>query len=166
MQVTGLVTKTIRKHFRELLESGLVERDSTGNWILGKKFNLPDIEIWAFEVKLHNWKRAFYQALRYRGFSHYTTVLMPAENSKVPIRNMELFREMNVGFMAIDQEGKLEFIKKPLREEPSSKRHHLYALGQVISEFCRLYPDYQYESKAHFVPQLKRLFSQALFHIR
>jgi len=165
-QVTGLVEKTIRKHLRELLELGLVERDSIGELFLGKNFKLPDIEIWAFEVKLHDWKRAFYQALRYRGFSHRIIVVMPAENLKIPTKNINLFREMNVGLMSIDQHGKLEFIEKPLREEPSSKKHYLYALGQVISEFCRLYPDYRYKSKAHAVPQLKGLFSQDLFHIR
>lgn len=165
-KVTGLVEKTIHKHLRELLEWGLVERDSAGKWILGRKFNLPDIEIWAFEVKLHNWKRAFYQALRYRGFSHYIIVVMPAENSKTPIKNIELFREMNVGLMSIDKQSKLKFIEKPLREKPSSKKHHLYALGQVISEFCRLYPDYQYKNGARFVPLIKRLIGQVPFHIK
>jgi DNA-binding transcriptional ArsR family regulator len=165
-KVTGLVEKTIRRHLRDLLDLGLVGHDAIGKWTLGKNFKLPDIEVWAFEVKLHNWKRAFYQALRYRGFSHRITVVMPAENLKMPVKNIELFKEMNVGLMSIDQQGKLEFIKKPLREKPTSKRHYLYALGQVISEFCRLYPDYQYKSKTHFMPQLRRLFSQVLFHIQ
>jgi len=165
-KVTGLVEKTVRRHLRDMLELGFVESNANGTWVLSKKFKLPDIEIWAFEVKLHNWKRAFYQALRYRGFSHHIIVVMPAEYSKIPVKNIELFREMNVGLMAIDQQGKLEFIEKPQREKPSSKRHHLYALGQIISEFCRLYPDYQHRKETRLVPQLKRFVCQGLFHIK
>ena len=165
-EMTGLGQKTIRKHLRGLIEAGLVDTTTSGLFRLAKSFALPNIEIWSFEVKLHDWKRAIYQALRYRGFSHRIIVVMPAGNSKIPTKNINLFREMNIGLMSIDQHGKLEFIEKPLREKPSSKKHYLYALGQVISEFCRLYPDYQYKSKAHAVPQLKGLFSQDLFHIR
>ena len=150
---------------RGLIEAGLVDTTTSGLFRLAKSFALPNIEIWSFEVKLHDWKRAIYQALRYRGFSHRIIVVMPLESSKIPARNINLFREMNVGLMSIDQHGKLEFLEKPLREKPTSQKHYLYALGQIISEFCRLYPDYVYKSKAHFVPQFKRFVCQDLFHI-
>ena len=47
---TGLSKGTIRKHLRILIELGIAEKESTGLLKLGEMFELPEIEIWAFEV--------------------------------------------------------------------------------------------------------------------
>lgn len=156
-KVAGLGVKTVRKHLNELLQLRSVQRNTVGDWVLSKEFKLPDIEIWAFEVKLHNWKRAYYQALRYRGFSHYATVVMPSENLRKPTENIDMFHRMNIGLMAIDKRGEVEYINKPKKKEPTSRRHYLYALGQILVEYCRRYPALKHETNFGFVPFLRRL---------
>lgn len=164
-EVTGLRVKTVRKHLKELLELGFVKRSASNGWVLSKEYKLPSIDIWSFEIKLRNWKRAYYQASRYRGFSHYTTVVMPLENVHTAVENIDMFDKMNIGLMAIDKQGKLEFIRKPRKCNPSSKKHHLYALGQIITEFCQSYPHYQYKRNFSFTLILRRIFGQILSHI-
>lgn len=157
-EVTGLRVKTIRKHLNELLESGIVKHSVPNSWVFSKEYKLPQIDIWSFEVKLKNWKRACYQASRYRGFSHYTTVVMPQENVHTAIKNIDMFDKMNIGLMAIDKQSKLKFIKKPKRSNPTSKKHHLYALGKIIMKFCQSYPRYQHKRNFRFIPILRRIF--------
>jgi len=104
--------------------------------------------------------------LRYRGFAHYTNVVMPANRLRIPTQNIDIFNRMNIGLMAIDQHSNLQFIRKPKKEKPTSKKHHLYALGQMIAEFCRLYPGYEYKEDVGFVPFLRRLFGHVFYYIR
>lgn len=59
----GLSKSTIKKHVRDLLNAGVIERVPGQLLKLNKSFNVPKVEIWAFELKLNNWKRASQQAL-------------------------------------------------------------------------------------------------------
>lgn len=140
-EMTGLRQKTIRKHLRGLIEAGLVDTTASGLLRLAKSFALPNIEIWSFEVKLVNWKRALYQALRYRGFSHNVVVVMPSERVAALKNNLMMFNAMNVGLVGINSNGQAKFLCRPKKGHPTSRELYLYGLGQVLPEFGRLYPN-------------------------
>lgn len=138
-EMTGLGQKTIRKHLRGLIEAGLVDTTARGLFRLAKSFALPNVEIWSFEVKLVNWKRALYQALRYRGFSHNVVVVMPSDRLGAPKSNLMMFKAMNVGLVGMSRNGEAKFLCRPRKGRPTSRELYLYGLGQVLSEFGRLY---------------------------
>lgn len=136
-QATGYTQKTVKTHLHELAKAGIVKANITRGYKLEKSFNLPETEVWAFELKLDNWKRALYQALRYRGFSHSVTVVMPKEGISVAKRNLAMFKKMNVGLAEISNEGKMVFVKKPRRGKPTSDSNYLRSLGYIFSKFHR-----------------------------
>jgi DNA-binding transcriptional ArsR family regulator len=131
----GLSKGTIKKHLRDLLNAGVIERTPRKLLKLSKSFNIPKVEIWAFELKLNNWKRAFHQAKRYRGFSHNVVVVMPNGRLTAAKDHIDYFRGMNVGLAGISKDGKLDYILKPKRKRPSSKGHYLYSVGKILTRY-------------------------------
>ena len=131
----GLGKSTIKKHARDLLNAGMIERTPGKLLKLSKSFNIPKIEIWAFELKLNNWKRAFHQAKRYRGFSHNVVVVMPNGRLTAAKDHIDYFRGMNVGLAGMSKDGKLEYILKPKRKRPSSKGHYFYSIGKILTRY-------------------------------
>lgn len=151
-EMTGLGQKTIRKHLRGLIEAGLVDTTARGLFRVAKSFALPNVEIWSFEVKLVNWRRALYQALRYRGFSHNVVVVMPSDRLRAPKSNLMMFNAMNVGLIGMNGNGEVKFLRTPRKARPTSRGLYLYGLGQVLSEFGRLYSNTSPEVSQSFSP--------------
>lgn len=151
-EMTGFGEKTIRKHLRGLIEMGLVEKTAAGLFRLAKSFTLPNVEIWSFEVKLVNWRRALYQALRYRGFSHNVVVVMPSDRLGPPKSNLMMFNTMNVGLVGMNSKGEAKFLCRPKKGRPTSRELYLYGLGRVLSEFGRLYSNTGPEVSQSFSP--------------
>lgn len=135
IESTGYTRRTIQKHLNELIKLHVVKKNKVGCYKLEQSFKLPNAEVWAFELKLTNWKRALYQALRYRGFSHNVAVVMPKGRVEVAKRNLSIFKRMNVGLAEISDAGELLFIKMPRKSKPTSESHYLYSLGHILSEF-------------------------------
>jgi len=114
---TGVSRTTLRRIITELIESGLVAAPSDGRFVLGENFEVPDVEICAFEFKLDNWRRAFYQATRYRSFSHRVYVVMPSSTVHRTLNWLASFRQQNIGLLSHSPD------KGSTRVLPSRKRH-------------------------------------------
>jgi len=69
---------SFRKCMSELISAGLAERTETGCYQLKISPVHPVSNIIALEVKLSKWKRALYQAQRYRAFANASYVVLPA----------------------------------------------------------------------------------------
>jgi len=63
---TGLSMQVFRRCIATLESLKLVERHSGSGYSLSRYFPKMNWELWAFEVKVDHWRRALYQALRYR----------------------------------------------------------------------------------------------------
>lgn len=137
-QLTGYTIRTIRQHLNELVKLGIVSVNQKQLFNLSHSYKIPDAEIWTFELKVSNWRRAIYQALRYRGFSHYVVVVMPKENIEYAKNNIKIFKNLNVGLATINENGDIQFLKKPRKRLPISESHYLCNLGYILSEFNRL----------------------------
>jgi biotin operon repressor len=131
----GLGKSTVKKHVRDLIKIGTIERTPGKLLKLSRAFSMPKVDIWAFELKLSNWKRAFHQAKRYRGFSHNVVVVMPNGRLTAAKDHLDYFRGMNVGLAGISKDGKLDYILKPKRKRPSSKGHYLYSVGKILARY-------------------------------
>lgn len=59
----------------------------------------------SFEAKLKNWQQALQQAYRYRYFSDKAIVVIPYENAKPALKNIEVFEELKVGLWSFDKEN-------------------------------------------------------------
>lgn len=61
----------------------------------------------AVEAKLKNWKRALYQASRYKTFANQSWVLMDSYYSKPAVKNLDSFKRLSVGLASFSTSGEL-----------------------------------------------------------
>lgn len=80
------------------------------------------MKVYAFEMKLSNWKRALSQAFRYKSFANLSYVLIDRSKSSAALSNLEQFKRANVGLLAINNLGLIHCYHKPNYDEPYSKR--------------------------------------------
>jgi len=130
----GVDVPTFRRWLAGLLESGLVEDLGGGRYVLGPRFALPQIEICSFEFKLENWKRAFYQAKRYRTFSHRVFVVMPPATAARVNGTLGQFRRFNIGLISHDADGGSKKLLPSLKRAPVSRSRFIRALGMLLSQ--------------------------------
>jgi hypothetical protein len=60
-------------------------------------------QLFAFEAKLRDWRKALQQAFRYRYFADKAIVLMPHEHAGPALENLEVFRHLSVGFWTFER---------------------------------------------------------------
>lgn len=115
-----------------LSEVGLVQEVGPSRYVTAPW--LPkDIEFWAFELKIKNWRRAFYQALRYKAFAHRALIVLPLSRAERIRGDMAPLRQLGIGVAGLDPEsGKLRILSRSRRTRPSSRFHHLFAVGKFL----------------------------------
>ena len=128
---TGVSQTTLRRAITELIEWGLVNAPSDGHFVLGDNFEVPDLEICAFEFKLDNWRRAFYQATRYRSFSHRVYVVMPASTVHRAFDCLASFRQQNIGLLSHSPDTGSERILASRKRRPRSRSGFIKAVGML-----------------------------------
>ncbi len=132
----GVSTRTLRHWIRELEEGCLISDLGGKRFVLGPAFSPPEIEICAFEFKLDNWRRALYQATRYRTFAHRVYVVMPTDSAARALAARELFRRLNVGLLSHDGDGRTRMIIPSSKRRPTSRYRFIMALGMFLDPDC------------------------------
>ncbi len=127
----GISLSTLRKWLSKLEESNIIKDVGGRRYKLSQNFYLPEVEISSYEFKLSNWRRALFQAIRYRTFSHRVFVVMPAESINLAVENLDIFQKFNIGIMSHDAMGNTKKILNSKKRSPSSKYRFLMALGML-----------------------------------
>lgn len=86
-----------------LIAAGVVQRTISGA-LVRVGFSMPDADIYFFEVKLQNWKRAIYQALQAKAYSSKVCCVFPSSKRSLIEKNRDIFRKNNVGVMLFNPE--------------------------------------------------------------
>lgn len=79
-----------------------------------------EISIISFELKLTNWRGALTQAFRYRSFSDYSYVVLPAETAQKALENIEMFIRYGIGLISFNNTI-CDVMYSPLRQKPFSE---------------------------------------------
>lgn len=89
-----------------------------------KIYHSPVKKIISVEAKLSNWKDGFYQAQRYKCFSHKTYLALSSKYVKNV--DLDLFAEKNIGLICVDQDH-LDILIEPSFSLPNDlvAFHHL-----------------------------------------
>jgi hypothetical protein len=132
LERSGVVAGTFRQWMRRLIEADLVCELPPGSYVLGPAFPGIEIEFCAFEFKLDDWKRALYQATRYRSFSHRVFVVMPVDVMDNLVRHAERFRRLNVGLIAHHDDGTCRTLIRAKKRSPTSRSSFIRAVGEAI----------------------------------
>lgn len=127
----GVSNATLDRAIRSLVKARLIEQSDDRLFLLGAKAEFPDVEICAFEFKLEDWKRAFFQATRYRTFAHRVYVVLPASVIHRTEKLWDSFRLQNVGLLSYDSEKGASRILPTRKRKPKSRSNFLQAIGML-----------------------------------
>lgn len=132
----GRSRATVRDWLAQMEREELVRAVSAAGYVLGPKSDLPDCEIWCFEGKLKDWKRALYQATRYRAFANRSFVVMPEQFIRSAEAQVDRFRSARIGLLALDDSGELRIVTLPRSKQPRSPVMFAMAKGRVLSRIA------------------------------
>lgn len=59
-------------------------------------------DLWAFELKLHNWRRALFQAAQYLPFASHSVVVLPFGKKTITEAQSKAFAFMGIGLLLYD----------------------------------------------------------------
>jgi len=122
---------TFEKAIRDLVNVKLVRRRSDDIFLLASKADIPSVEICAFEFKLDDWKRALFQATRYRSFAHRVYVVLPTSIITRTEKLWDSFQMQNIGLLAHDRHEGSERVLLSRKSEPRSRSNYYQALGMI-----------------------------------
>lgn len=131
---SGVTEATYRKWLLRLRESMLITNAGPNSFTLGSIFPPLAMEICSFEFKLSNWRRALYQAKRYRTFSHRVFVVMPSSSIRPALRSVDSFRRFNIGLIEHDPSGESKRLVLPRKTEPASRSGLIRATGMLLNQ--------------------------------
>lgn len=137
-KLAGLSDGVIRKAVGNLEKSNLAEFIDERLYAKTSISSELPFELTTFEIKLNNWKRALYQALQYKAFSHCVYVVFPDIWEHRFKNNFEAFERHGIGLISINLSTmQLDWICFADKKNPSSRHHYLYALSRFVREVKR-----------------------------
>jgi len=135
----GLSISTIKRGLDSLAAAELIENDrESGEICISDSFRIPSMELWAFELKMKDWKKALLQALQFQTYSNLAYVVMPVRDSDILSRIGEVYEKYNIGLIALDHENmRISIIVSPKFSPPKSRIFYLYALANFMKRLGR-----------------------------
>lgn len=125
---------TIKRSLRQLLASGHVERTENGLYRLGKAGARMNTEIWVFELKLDNPKRAIFQAQQSRAFAERAFIVVPSGQEKNYQQYNETIKRWGIGLASFNPVTKeFSVVKRGRRARAFSRQHQIYTMAQLHS---------------------------------
>lgn len=118
---TFLTKKQAYNLINYLLESKMLEPIDDENFYVKKIYSPPIKKIISIEAKLFDWKGGFYQALRYKAYSHKSYLAISKEFAHRVDR--DLLKKHNIGLIIVSPK-KIDFSIKIINEEPSNPVAH------------------------------------------
>jgi hypothetical protein len=129
---SGKDPRNIRKIISKMVDSGLVEITSSGAYKISKSWHLKKSELWAFELKLRDWKRAVYQGQQYKAFASRVVLVFPESYRKTVLKNMQNISKKKFGIVIYNNViDEFTYLIKPRKIKPLSRQHYIYALSRL-----------------------------------
>lgn len=128
--------QSIRKSLRSMIESGYIEQLECGAYRLIPEMNHNKPEIWMFELKLNNSKKAVFQAQQSRAYAERAIIVVPPGQEKNYVRFHETMKRWHIGLSTFDPTtGIFCFIRKGRKTRALSPTQKIYTLAQMSKKF-------------------------------
>jgi hypothetical protein len=104
---TGYGLPTIKRTLNSARKENKIILNKEGQYSLAKPLlassnSSPWSDLWAFELKLHNWRRALFQAAQYLPFSSHSIVVLPFRKKETTEAQKKAFTFMGIGLLLFD----------------------------------------------------------------
>ena len=130
---TGYDERRINKIIKVLKVEKIIKQNISNQYSLYAKWRKFDVELWAFELKLKNWKRAIYQAAQYQTFTDKVFTVFPSNKKELLLKNIDSFKKLGIGCILQDyQNNTIEIIHHPSRKDFKHNSQYLFALTETI----------------------------------
>ncbi|GHT46703.1 hypothetical protein FACS189454_08250 [Planctomycetales bacterium] len=126
---------TLKRTLRNLIELGYVKpRQDTSAYFLGEKYRFTQCEIWSFELKLHNARRAVFQAQQSRVFADRSMIVVPPGRENVYAKFDAPLKRFGIGLAVFDLYA-LDFhiVVSPGNTKAICRQNQIYTLFQIGS---------------------------------
>ena len=131
--LSGYNTKRLRKIIDILSDFNVLKENKLHQYSLYANWKNFDVDLWAFELKLKNWKRALYQATQYKAFSNNVFTIFPSYKKNLLEKNIHYFKNLNIGCILMNSDtNELMVLNYPKKEELVIGSQYLYALTETI----------------------------------
>ncbi len=129
-------SKSIRKSLRLMIESGYIVQLESGAYLLAAEMNHEKPEIWTFELKLNNPKKAVFQAQQSRAYAERAIIVVPSGQEKYYERFRETMQRWHIGLSTFNPiTGVFHFVRKGRKARPFSPTQQIYTLSQMARRF-------------------------------
>ncbi len=123
---------SIDKGLRALIETGQVEQVSSGAFRLTTSLLSKRSEVWSFELKLSDPRRAVFQAQQSRAYANRAIIVVPPGQEKNYDRFRRAMYRWHIGLATFNPVDLVfRVIRKGRTARPLSQSHQIYALSQM-----------------------------------
>lgn len=124
--------ESIRRSLRQLIENGYVKQLESGAYRLAAGNHLQTPEIWTFELKLSNTKKAVFQAQQSRVYAERAIIVVPPGQEKNYRRFEVTMQRWHIGLATFDPlVGDFRFVKKGRKSKALSPLQQIYTLSRL-----------------------------------
>jgi len=98
---------TIKRTLTAAMKENKITLNKEGQYSLAKPLKSSSnsiywSDLWAFELKLHNWHRALFQAAQYLPFASHSIVVLPFGKKAITEAQSKAFTTMEIGLLLYD----------------------------------------------------------------
>ena len=104
----------------------------------------------AVELKVRDWRRGLFQAVRYKDFAHESYLAIYDRHKNPAVANLGCFQNFNIGLIGITDSGEVKVYHRPRSSRPSRLDSCLLASERIYSLVDK--------SQDHFVIDRQHLF--------
>jgi hypothetical protein len=128
--------ESIRKSLRLMIENGYIEKIESGAYRLSAEMNHEKPEIWSFELKLNNTKKAVFQAQQSRAYAERAIIVVPPGQERNYERFRETMKRWHIGLATFNPiNGVFRFVRKGRKARALSPTQQFYTLSQMARRF-------------------------------
>ncbi|MCD6502063.1 hypothetical protein J7L01_05630, partial [bacterium] len=126
--------KSIRQTLKELLNTGHIAITKTGAYYLGESYNFAKTELWAFELKLDNPKRAVFQAQQCRAYADRVIIVVPPGQESNYKRFNQTMNRWHIGLATFEPNNMVfKIIRRGRASREYKQQHRIYTMFQMES---------------------------------
>ncbi|MCU6669428.1 hypothetical protein M8013_11795 [Enterobacteriaceae bacterium H4N4] len=114
--LSGTSENSSKKALNKFIDAGYCIRIENNNYIKIRQPKPLCSSIIAIEAKLRDWKKALWQASRYKIFSNESWVVLDQYRANAAKLNIEEFKKFNIGLATVSVNGTYEEIFSPTPE--------------------------------------------------
>ncbi len=121
-KTAGISARTARKLIGQMHQAEVLIKSATPGHVR-QIIPLSPVMEWAIavEVKLNSWRRAMYQASRYKDFADESWVVLDAEQSSSALVHLDIFRRFNIGLATLSDRSELRIAVRPRFQLPRNR---------------------------------------------